>query len=113
MVMDQPMLIAVQVSVPANNIKELVALLKANPTKFNYGTSGAGGPQHLMGELFKAATGTQIAHIPYRGAAPAAAASLPLQRARPRRSRCCAPLSGGAYWMRACTRPSTRRARFS
>ena len=76
MVMDQPMLIAVQVSVPANNIKELVALLKANPTKFNYGTSGAGGPQHLMGELFKAATGTQIAHIPYRGAAPAAAALL-------------------------------------
>jgi tripartite-type tricarboxylate transporter receptor subunit TctC len=76
MVMDQPMLIAVQASVPANNIKELVALLKANPTKFNYGTSGAGGPQHLMGELFKAATGTQIAHIPYRGAAPAAAALL-------------------------------------
>ncbi|MEI7785739.1 MAG: tripartite tricarboxylate transporter substrate binding protein [Betaproteobacteria bacterium] len=76
MVMDQPMLIAVHASVPANNIKELVALIKANPTKFNYGTSGAGGPQHLMGELFKAATGTQILHIPYKGAAPAAAALL-------------------------------------
>jgi tripartite-type tricarboxylate transporter receptor subunit TctC len=76
MVMDQPMLIAVHASVPANNIKELVALVKANPSKFNYGTSGAGGPQHLMGELFKAATGTQIMHIPYKGAAPAAAALL-------------------------------------
>lgn len=76
MVMDQPMLIAVHASVPANNIKELVALIKANPTKFNYGTSGAGGPQHLMGELFKSATGTQILHVPYKGAAPAAAALL-------------------------------------
>ena len=76
MVMDQPMLIAVHASVPANNIKELVALVKANPSKFNYGTSGAGGPQHLMGELFKAATGTQIMHVPYKGAAPAAAALL-------------------------------------
>jgi tripartite-type tricarboxylate transporter receptor subunit TctC len=76
MVMDQPMLIAVHASVPANNIKELVALVKANPSKFNYGTSGAGGPQHLMGELFKAATGTQIMHSPYKGAAPAAAALL-------------------------------------
>ena len=76
MVMDQPMLIAVHASVPANNIKELVALVKANPSKFNYGTSGAGGPQHLMGELFKAATGTQIMHVPYKGASPAAAALL-------------------------------------
>ena len=76
MVMDQPMLIAVHASVPANNVKELVALVKANPSKFNYGTSGAGGPQHLMGELFKAATGTQIMHVPYKGAAPAAAALL-------------------------------------
>ena len=76
MVMDQPMLIAVHASVPANNIKELVALVKANPSKFNYGTSGAGGPQHLMGELFKSATGTQIMHVPYKGAAPAAAALL-------------------------------------
>jgi tripartite-type tricarboxylate transporter receptor subunit TctC len=76
MVMDQPMLIAVHASVPANNVKELVALVKANPSKFNYGTSGAGGPQHLMGELFKSATGTQIMHVPYKGAAPAAAALL-------------------------------------
>ena len=76
MVMDQPMLIAVHASVPANNVKELVALVKANPSKFNYGTSGAGGPQHLMGELFKAATGTQIMHVPYKGAAPAAAALM-------------------------------------
>ncbi|MGE0803490.1 MAG: Bug family tripartite tricarboxylate transporter substrate binding protein [Lautropia sp.] len=76
MVMEQPMFVVVHSSVPAKDLKELVALLKANPDKFNYGTSGAGGPQHLLGEMFKAATGTQITHIPYRGAAPAAVALL-------------------------------------
>jgi tripartite-type tricarboxylate transporter receptor subunit TctC len=50
--------------------------LKAQPNKYNYGTSGAGGPQHLMGEMFKTATGTQITHIPYKGAAPASVALL-------------------------------------
>ena len=75
-IMDQPLYIAVQTSMGVNSIAELVALLKANPKKYNYGTSGAGGPQHLMGEMFKSATGTEIAHIPYRGAAPAAAALL-------------------------------------
>jgi tripartite-type tricarboxylate transporter receptor subunit TctC len=74
MVMEQPMVIAVHHSIPVNSIAELVTLLKANPTKYNYGTSGAGGPQHLMGEIFKSATGTQIQHIPYRGASAAAAA---------------------------------------
>ena len=75
-IMDQPLYIAVQTSMGVNSIAELVTLLKANPKKYNYGTSGAGGPQHLMGEMFKSATGTEIAHIPYRGAAPAAAALL-------------------------------------
>lgn len=76
MVMQQPMVISVHSSVPATSIRELVALLKANPTKYNYGTSGAGGPQHLMAEIFKTATGTQIQHIPYRGASAAAAALI-------------------------------------
>jgi tripartite-type tricarboxylate transporter receptor subunit TctC len=75
-IIEQPMIIVVHPSVKANTIKELVELLKANPGKFNYGTSGSGGPQHLMGEIFQAATGTKIAHIPYKGAAPAGTAIL-------------------------------------
>jgi tripartite-type tricarboxylate transporter receptor subunit TctC len=75
-IIEQPLVVVVHPSLPVHSVQELVALLKANPGKYNYGTSGAGGPQHLMGELFKAATGTQIAHIPYKGAAPAATAIL-------------------------------------
>jgi tripartite-type tricarboxylate transporter receptor subunit TctC len=70
-IIEQPMVIAVHPSVPANNLRELIDLLRANPDKYNFGTSGAGGPQHLMGEIFKAATSTRIVHIPYKGAAPA------------------------------------------
>jgi tripartite-type tricarboxylate transporter receptor subunit TctC len=73
---EQPLFVVVHNSVPAHSIEELIALLKANPNKYNYGTSGTGGPQHLVGEMFKAATGTQITHIPYRGAAPAGVAIL-------------------------------------
>ncbi len=76
LVMQQPLFVVVPTSVPANNLKDLIATIKANPGKYNYGTSGAGGPQHLMGEMFKAASGTQITHIPFRGAAPAALALL-------------------------------------
>lgn len=75
-VIEQPMVIAVHPSVPANNLRELIDLLRANPDKYNFGTSGAGGPQHLMGEIFKSATSTRIVHIPYKGAAPAAQALL-------------------------------------
>jgi len=75
-IIEQPMVIVVHPSLSARSIPELVALLKANPDKYNYGTSGAGGPQHLMGEMFKAATGTRITHIPYKGAAPAGTAIL-------------------------------------
>lgn len=72
----QPLFVVVHQSVEANSLQELIDLLKANPSKYNYGTSGTGGPQHLMGEMFKAATGTDILHVPYRGAAPAAVALL-------------------------------------
>jgi tripartite-type tricarboxylate transporter receptor subunit TctC len=72
----QPLFVVVPSTEPANNLKDLIANIKASPGKYNYGTSGTGGPQHLMGEIFKSATGTQIAHIPYRGAAPAAVALL-------------------------------------
>ena len=57
--------------VPAKNFKEFVALLKANPGKYNYGSAGNGTSHHLAGELFKIQTKTFITHIPYRGAGPA------------------------------------------
>jgi tripartite-type tricarboxylate transporter receptor subunit TctC len=57
--------------VKASTLPELVALLKANPGKLNYGSAGNGTSHHLAGELFKQQTGTFITHIPYRGAGPA------------------------------------------
>ena len=53
------------------DVHELVAMAKAQPGKLSYASSGAGTPPHLACELFKQATGTDIVHIPYRGAAPA------------------------------------------
>ena len=70
-----PMLV-VNASVPAGNTKELIALAKAQPGKLNYGSYGVGTYAHLSMEDFKQRTGTDIVHIPYRGAAPAAQALL-------------------------------------
>ena len=53
-------------SVPATNVREFVALLKARPGKLSYASPGVGTPQHLTGELFKVATGTFMLHVPYR-----------------------------------------------
>ncbi len=58
-------------SVPARNIVELVQHLKANPGKINYASSGIGSPIHLSAELFSAATGTRMTHVPYKGISPA------------------------------------------
>lgn len=58
-------------SVPAQNIAELVQHMKANPGKLNFASSGIGSPIHLTGELFMAATGTRMTHVPYKGLAPA------------------------------------------
>jgi tripartite-type tricarboxylate transporter receptor subunit TctC len=66
-----PNVIAVHPSFPAKDYKSLIALLKANPGKFSYASSGTGGIGHLQTELFKNLSGTFIAHIPYRGAGPA------------------------------------------
>jgi tripartite-type tricarboxylate transporter receptor subunit TctC len=63
-------------SVPVKTVKDLVAHAKANPGKLNYASSGAGANLHLSGELFRMATGTELVHIPYKGAGPAAAAVL-------------------------------------
>ncbi len=54
-------------SVPASNVKELVAYAKRNPGKLNYGSAGSGSATHLNMEMFKMMTGTFIVHIPYRG----------------------------------------------
>ncbi len=56
-------------SVPANNVKELIALAKARPGKLNFASAGTGGAPHLAGELFKTMAGVNIVHIPYRGTA--------------------------------------------
>lgn len=58
-------------NLPANNVAELVQMVKANPGKTNYASSGAGSTQHIAAELFKDAAGIDMAHIPYRGSAPA------------------------------------------
>jgi tripartite-type tricarboxylate transporter receptor subunit TctC len=54
-------------SLPAGDLKEFIALAKANPGKFSYGSSGAGSAIHLASELFNAAAGVDIVHVPYRG----------------------------------------------
>jgi len=54
-------------ALPATNLKELIALAKAKPGGFNYGTSSAGGAGHLVGELFKMMTGANMQHVPYKG----------------------------------------------
>lgn len=66
-----PLAMVVHPSVPAANLREFIALLKANPGKYSYGSSGVGTGQHLAVELFKMITGTEIQHVPYKGTAPA------------------------------------------
>lgn len=57
--------------VPANNVKEFLAYLKANPGKLTFGSPGSGSSPHLAAEMLKTQSGTFATHIPYRGAAPA------------------------------------------
>ena len=66
-----PLVLAVNPTVPANTVSELIALARAKPGTLNYGSSGSGGFPHLAGELLKAMTGTNIVHIPYKGNAAA------------------------------------------
>ena len=62
-----PNVLSLHPGVPARNMKELVALLKANPGKFTYASSGNGSSQHLSGEMFKLLAGVNIVHVPYKG----------------------------------------------
>jgi tripartite-type tricarboxylate transporter receptor subunit TctC len=64
-------LLVVHPSVPASHTRELIALLKANPGKHNYGSSGVGGASHLAMALFLHMAGVEAVHVPYKGGAPA------------------------------------------
>jgi tripartite-type tricarboxylate transporter receptor subunit TctC len=66
-----PLILVVNPSVPANNLKELTQWLKAQPNPTGYATPGAGSPHHLASELFHEVSKTPLTHIPYKGAAPA------------------------------------------
>jgi tripartite-type tricarboxylate transporter receptor subunit TctC len=63
------LVLVVNPSVQANNLQDLIKLAKANPSKFNYASSGNGTPYHMAGELFKHMAGIQLTHIPYKGSA--------------------------------------------
>ena len=67
----QPLFIIAKKSMAANNLKELIAWLKANPGKATQGTAGRGGASHVAGVFFQTASGTKFQSVPYRGAAPA------------------------------------------
>lgn len=66
-----PEMLVVATSVPATNMKELIALARAQPGKLNFASSGPGSLPHLAGELLKLTANIDIVHVPYRGAAPA------------------------------------------
>src|SRR4051794_21977037 len=71
-----PQVLAVNPSVPANTIAELVALAKSQPGKLNFASVGTGSPGHIAGELFKLKTGTDMVHVPYKGGGPAVVDTL-------------------------------------
>jgi len=67
----QPLFIIAKKAMPAKDLTELIAWLKANPDKATQGTAGTGGASHLAGVFFQNATGTRFQFVPYRGSAPA------------------------------------------
>ena len=66
-----PQLVVVKKALPVNNLKELIAWLKANPDKASQGTAGAGSASHVAGVYFQRDTGTRFQFVPYRGTGPA------------------------------------------
>jgi tripartite-type tricarboxylate transporter receptor subunit TctC len=65
-----PNMLVVHPSLGVNTVAELIALLKANPNKYTFGSAGNGTSQHMSGEMFKTMTGVQMQHIPYKGSGP-------------------------------------------
>jgi tripartite-type tricarboxylate transporter receptor subunit TctC len=71
LVATSPYLLTVHPSMPAKNLQELVALLKANPGKYSYASPGPGTPGHLAGELFRIPRKLDVTHVPFKGGNPA------------------------------------------
>jgi len=76
LVASTPLMLVVHPSTQARSVKELIALLKANPGKYSYGSSGTGTILHLASELFDNSQGLQVLHVPYKGSSPATQAIL-------------------------------------
>ena len=76
LVSSTPLVLLVHPSVPAKNVKELIALAKARPDQLNYASTSAGSTSHLAAELMKTMTGTKMTHIPYKGSGPATTALM-------------------------------------
>jgi tripartite-type tricarboxylate transporter receptor subunit TctC len=76
MVASSPLMLVVHPSTQAASVRELIQLLKANPGKLSYGSSGNGTIVHLSGEMLKAAAGVDVLHVPYKGSNPATQAIL-------------------------------------
>jgi tripartite-type tricarboxylate transporter receptor subunit TctC len=69
-----PLVIVINPKVPAKDLAEFIALLKANPGKYTFGSSGVGGSSHIPAELFKHLAGVDMMHVPYRGNSESSAA---------------------------------------
>jgi tripartite-type tricarboxylate transporter receptor subunit TctC len=70
-ILNVPLVMEVNPSVPATTVREFIAYAKANPGKINYASGGIGGVTHVAGELFKMLAGVEMLHVPYRGEVPA------------------------------------------
>ncbi len=70
------LVITVHPSVPANTLKDLVALIKVSPGKYSYASPGAGTPGHLVGEMFRLSLSLDLVHVPFNGAGPAVASNV-------------------------------------
>ena len=66
-----PLIMAVNAELPAQSVKDVIALAKARPGELTFCSAGSGGAPHLAGEMFKSLTGTELLHVPYRGSGPA------------------------------------------
>jgi tripartite-type tricarboxylate transporter receptor subunit TctC len=66
-----PLIMTVNADLPAQSVKDVIALAKARPGELTFASAGNGGAPHLAGELFKSLTGTDLLHVPYRGSGPA------------------------------------------
>jgi tripartite-type tricarboxylate transporter receptor subunit TctC len=76
LISNAPLALFVHPSVPAKDVKEFIAYLKANPGKLNYASYGVGSSSHLAAEMFQHVTGTKMVHVPFTGNGPATTATL-------------------------------------